>query len=766
MSVERTSIQPHRPAAEPEPPREGRPLAVVLRDGAPVALFATAIFVNAALLFTVEPMFSKMVLPLLGGTPAVWNTCMLFFQAMLLAGYAYAWAVSRWMGLRRQLQFHVGLLLVSLITIPIRVAPGWTPSAGGAPVPWLILLLTVSLGAPFLLLSSGAPLLQRWFSFTGHHAADNPYFLYAASNLGSLLALLAYPSLVEPNLRLVEQSRVWSSIYVGLILVIAGVGWVTSREWGIGNGETAAPVKRRSDLLEQGLAPPTLLTRTRWVLLSFAPSSLLLGVTTYLTTDIAPVPLLWVVPLAIYLLTFVIAFSRRQVIPRELMIALQTVAVLSLTVVLAIGAQRHVTSLAPIHLGAFFATALLCHTELARSRPSVEHLTEFYLWIAVGGLLGGIFNVLIAPNVFDSVLEYPIALVVACLLRPRLGDPSRPWSLTLDILLPFTLGAIVVWVTRHGYPEKLGERGGAIAASAFAVLCLGFLHRPVRFGLGIAAVIVGTIIGRGRDETLLLTKRSFFGVYRVRGYTNYHTLQNGTTTHGGQSLLPNLRREPLTYYHRGGPVGQMFTALMTDKPSRRVAVVGLGTGTIACYGRHGETWDYYEIDPVVVGIARNPRYFTYLRDCDPTIRIILGDARLSLRNAPDSAYDLILLDAFNSDAIPAHLITREALALYLRKLAPRGAIAFHISNRYLHLQPVLSELARDARVAGVVGGDLNITPAETAMNKFTSEWVVLARRATDVATLYVLPGWKTLAPKSDVRLWTDDFSDILSVFAW
>jgi SAM-dependent methyltransferase len=737
-----------------------RPLSDVLRDNKEVALFATAIFVNAALLFTVEPMFSKMVLPLLGGTPAVWNTCMLFFQAALLGGYLYAYATSRWLPPRRQVPMHLALLGLSLLTIPIHVARGWTPPAGGPPVPWLILLLTVSLGAPFLLLSAGAPLLQRWFSYTEHHAAHNPYFLYAASNLGSLLALLAYPLLLEPNLRLTQQSTAWSIVYVLLILLIGVCAFSAVRTGSEerGPGNAGASVAPRSAL--------AVLTRVRWVLLSLAPSSLLLGVTTYLTTDIAPVPLLWVVPLAIYLLTFVIAFSERQIIPREFMIGLQTVAALSLTVVLAIGAQRHVTSLAPIHLTAFFATALLCHSELARSRPKVDHLTEFYLWISVGGLLGGIFNVIVAPRVFATVVEYPIAVVLACLLRPRLGDESKPWSLSLDIVLPFVLGAVVVWVIQHGYETKLGEQGGAIAAGAFAVLCLGFLHRPLRFGLGVAAVLLGFAIGRGNDPTMLLTQRSFFGIYRVRGYPGYHSLQNGTTTHGGQSLRPTLMREPLTYYHRGGPVGQMFATLMTDKATRRVAIVGLGTGTVACYGRKGETWDYYEIDPVIVSIARNPRYFTYLRDCDPTIRVILGDARLSLRTAPDGAYDLIVLDAFNSDAIPAHLITREALALYLRKLAPGGAVAFHISNRYLRLQPVLSELARDARVAGVVGGDLNLSPAETAMNKFTSEWVVLSRRAEDLTALYQKPGWKMLAPRGAVRVWTDDFSDILSVFAW
>jgi SAM-dependent methyltransferase len=364
------------------------------------------------------------------------------------------------------------------------------------------------------------------------------------------------------------------------------------------------------------------------------------------------------------------------------------------------------------------------------------------------------------------VLEYPIALVAACLLRPTIGPRGGTRARVLDVLLPALFGLAIVVSVRWPLSSRLGPNGVTYVGAAFALVCLAFLRRPVRFGLGVAAIMLAFAIARGRDTTDLLAARSFFGVYHVRGYTNYHAFQHGTTTHGGQSTLARWRREPLTYYHREGPLGQMFASLMTGKAERRVAIVGLGTGTIACYARPGERWTYYEIDPLIVRIATDPRYFTYVRDCAPATRIVLGDARLSLAHAPDGAYDFIILDAFSSDAIPAHLITREALALYLRKLAPGGVVTFHISNRYLKLEPVLSELARDARLAGAFGADTGLTRAQREMYKSTSEWVALSRRASDLALLVRQPGWRPLRPQASVRLWTDDFSDILSVFSW
>jgi hypothetical protein len=748
------------------------------RSGAVVALFSMTLFVNAALLFAVQPMFSKMVLPMLGGTPSVWNTCMLFFQTALLGGYLYAHVTTRWHDVRKQSLLQLVLFALTFLTLPDAVASGWRPTSSAMPVWWLAALLAVSLGAPFFMLSTGAPLLQRWFAESGHPSAANPYFLYAASNLGSMVALLSYPVLIEPTLRLKQQSQLWTVAYVVLVMLIGICAAVTRRQMraslnatAVSADATAADLDGMDAMAVTGSRAAaeqlTVWRRVRWVLLSFVPSSMLLAVTTYLSTDVASIPLLWIVPLAIYLLTFVIVFARKLVLIRhEYAVWLQPPFLLMLAGSIALMMQRSVTALAPAHLVAFFLTALVCHGELAKDRPSVSHLTEFYLWLSVGGVLGGIFNVIVAPQLFDSVLEYPIAIVLAAALRPTFAK-RQPIDRELDFILPIALCILIVFMMRLGFPPKSwGEKAPVWVFAVYAVAVLCFQRHAIRFALGVAAIFVGAAIGRGTDRTLLFQGRSFFGVYRVMAYPKHHALQNGTTTHGGQSFYPQFATEPLTYYHREGPLGQSFAWLMRKNPDRRVAIVGLGTGTIACYGHSNETWTFYEIDPLIERIAFNPKYFTYLRDCPPAKRIVLGDARLSLQQAPDSSYDFIILDAFSSDAIPVHLMTREALQLYLRKLAPGGAIAFHISNRYLNLEPVLVEVARDARVAGIIGIDEALTPAQNMSFKMTSKWVVLARSAKDLQLLVLQKNWRVLSPKSDVGVWTDDFSNVFSVFRW
>ena len=756
---------------------------LLTRSGVVVALFSMTLFVNAALLFAVQPMFSKMVLPMLGGSPAVWNTCMLFFQTALLGGYLYAHVTTKWLDVRKQSMLQLVLFALTFLTLPVAVASGWRPAGSEMPVWWLAALLTVSLGAPFFMLSTGAPLLQRWFAESGHPAAANPYFLYAASNLGSMVALVAYPFLIEPHLRLAQQSEFWTTAYVLLVVLIATCAFVVRRGMrgalafssdtgsrSVAADATAADVDAFT-AMTTGTAEVaehlTVWRRVKWVLLSFVPSSMLLAVTTYLSTDVASIPLLWIVPLALYLLTFVIVFARKVVIFRHAFaVWLQPPFLLILAVAIALIMQRSVTALAPTHLAAFFLTALVCHGELAKDRPSVAHLTEFYLWMSVGGVLGGIFNVIVAPQIFDSVLEYPIAIVLAAMLRPQLAE-REPSDRVLDVVLPLALFALIVILMRAGFPPSTwGPRAPVFVFGAYALVVLCFQRHSLRFALGVGAIFVGAALGRGTDTSLLFRGRSFFGVYRVLAYPKHHALQNGTTTHGGQSIYPQFAREPLTYYHRDGPLGQSFAWLMRRTPNRRVAIVGLGTGTVACYGRPDETWTFYEIDPLIERIAFNPKYFSYLRDCPPTKRIVLGDARLSLAQAPDGAYDYIVLDAFSSDAIPVHLMTREALQLYLKKLAPGGSIAFHVSNRYLNLEPVLVELARDAKLAGIVGADTAITSSQTMSFKMNSKWIVLSRTATDHALLALQPGWRVLAPKSDVALWTDDFSNVFSVFKW
>lgn len=844
------------------PPLRGAQAALL------VMTFALAIFLNAALLFAVQPMFTKMVLPLLGGTPAVWNTCLLFFQTALLGGYLYAHLTSRWFTPRVQASVHLGLLAVSLLVLPIRIPASWaTPPAGALPIPWLLGLLAVSLGLPFFLLSAGAPLMQRWFATTRHPSAGNPYFLYAASNLGSFTALLAYPFLIEPRLRVSEQSVTWLEFYyvlLGLIAVCAVGAYLLKRRvdesagpvWSAvlpepaaaaGGASRAAPAATPAatpgaaasvtdgaapdatpdERADAGLSPPvsgepttdaTLLTtspagevrlrrpgalrgsmrylveenpqavetllerpewsaedptiepnaqwRLRWVLLSFAPASLLIGVTTYLSTDIASMPFLWVVPLALYLLTFVLVFARRPPLPRKVMLHAQLVLGLVLVVLLSLGAGTRIVPLAFWHLLAFFGMAMVCHRELADSRPRAAYLTEFYLWMSFGGVLGGAFNVIVAPLLYNSLIEYPFALIIALGLRPSLTRDYSHKSLMLDIALPgLVLAGVWGAYQLPKPPDQWFAHGSALLLSIAAVLVLLFWRRPLRLALGAGAIIAAVRLNASMDDSVLLERRSFFGVYKVRRILEYHVLQHGTTTHGGQSRQSSRRLEPLTYYHREGPMGDLFATVATERPDRRVALVGLGAGTIACYGREGEQWTFYEIDPLVAGIARTPSLFTYLRDCPPEIAIELGDARLSLARAPDNEFDLIVLDAFSSDAIPAHLLTREALGMYLSKLRDDGAIAFHISNRYLDLRPVLIALANDARIPGAVG-DQDASDEDRVRLYYSSRWIVLAKRPSTLGELVRRDNWSPLPSEPAGRVWTDDFSDILSVMKW
>jgi spermidine synthase len=748
-----------------------------------LGLFAVATFLNAGLLFAVEPMFTKMVLPLLGGTPSVWNTCLLFFQGALLAGYLYAHLTSRWLTPARQGALHLALLAASVSLLPIMMPAGAHPPAGSrAPIPWLLGLLATRLGLPFLLLAAGAPLLQRWFATTRHATANNPYRLYVASNIGSFMALMAYPTVIERRLQLSEQSVWWLETYWGLIALLvacagaawwwrsadAGDGLTVAEEPGVPPGTTDAGARDEESAADRGpTIVPTGAWRLRWVLLSFAPSSLLLGVTTYLGTDVASVPFLWVVPLALYLLTFVIVFARRPILGRRVVLALQLPLGIALLAVISANPVRGLTTFGMLHLVAFFVTALVLHRELADSRPRAAHLTEYYLWIALGGLLGGVFNVLLAPLLYSTVLEYPFALIIAFGLRPGgRGQLATLRALALDLALPAVLALALLGAHRLPVPDG---RWGEYAAYAYVVvgglIVATFVRRPLRLALGAAALFAATRSADLDDDDTLLQQRSFFGVYQVRRYGEYHLLQNGTTTHGGESMVPARRTEPLTYYHREGPLGDVFATVAGQDVPRTVAVVGLGAGTTACYARPGEPWTYFEIDPLVVRIARAPQLFSYLRDCAPNARIVLGDARLSLTAAADSTFDLIILDAFSSDAIPVHLITREAIALYRQKLRPDGIILYHISNRYLDLRPVLVELARDAHLAGAIG-DQDVNAEQRAKLYYSSRWVALSGEAATLAPLVRDRGWAVLPPAADVNLWTDDFSDVLGVMRW
>jgi hypothetical protein len=817
------------------PPRS--PLALL-------AAFAGTLFVSAALLFLVQPMIGKMMLPLLGGTPAVWNTCMVFFQAVLLLGYAYAHAVPRWLGVRRHALLHLGLLLLPLVQLVVfrfEIARSLLPAGEANPVPYVLAILAVSVGLPFFAVSTSAPLLQKWFAATGHPAAGDPYFLYGASNLGSMLALALYPLLIEPNLRLADQTWLWTAGYgvlVGLMACCALLLW--------GSPEKGSDERSKAEGLQPlGLGAtdpphttPTVWQRLHWVGLAFVPSSLLLGVTTYITTDVAAIPLLWVLPLALYLLSFILVFSRLPAGAHRAAVLVMPWAVLVLLFVIVSHLGRlNITASILLHCGVLFVVAMVCHGELALRRPAAEHLTEFYLLMSAGGVLGGLFNALLAPVVFNDLYEYVITLVLACLLLPAGtwltaeaghggGKETPRLSRVLDFVFPLGVGLLSLGLVLL-IPEKrlLGAVEGQVVLAGLvlvhglpAVLCYLFVDRPLRFGLAVAAFWLAGLVPAAWDRSVIHQERSFFGVLRVeRDATgSRHVLMHGTTIHGeqrvrltpeqrlvmaGGAVCPlaatqpleavallaagrewgrDLRQEPLSYYHRDGPIGQVLAAF--PDPKRNLAVIGLGPGSMAAYAQPGQRLTYYEIDAAVLRIAENPEYFSFLtaaRQRGAKIPpVVLGDARLVLERtdlAEDEKYHLIVVDAFSSDAIPTHLITREAVRLYLTRLAPGGIVAFHISNCYLNLAPVLGNIAAAEKLASLIQTD----DADYRTGRAFTTWVLLARRDADFGDrLHVAgrpdPGnnrargiWhRDVERRPGVGVWSDDFSNVLGVFLW
>ena len=725
-------------------------------------VFALTLFLSAFLLFCVQPMIAKMILPLLGGSPSVWNTCMVFFQAEMLAGYSYAHLITSSAKFRRQAVLHAGLLLLPLCLLPFSIseeaARSLSPAAN--PTGWLLGLLLVTVGGPFLVLAATAPLLQKWFSLTSHPSARDPYFLYRASNFGSFLGLLGYPLLIEPRVRLVHQSQYWAVGYSCLALLVctcAGMVCLFS---------STAHSAAVNVAVQSGPERPGARRRLRWIALAFVPSSLMMGVTTYIGTDLASVPLLWVIPLALYLLSFILVSTPRPLIPHAWMVRLlPLLAALSLIVIL-FGAAEPTWVIIPIHLLMFFVAAMLCHGELMIDRPPAKALTIFFLCISVGGLLGGLFNSLVAPVVFDRVLEYPVAIVLAVLCRPASGVADvNGRRRQLDLLLPAGIGALTVGLIMgaQALHLKLDKYGLALMFGMPMLLWYHTLHYPLRFGLGLGAIVLASGLCPGVHGRVLHRERNFFGVVQVTRYSDdeYNLLLHGTTIHGLQSRDPGRRGEPLMYYHRTGPVGQVFR----DAPRASVGIVGLGAGSLAGYALPGQRWTFYEIDPAIEHIARDSRFFTYLHDCRASaVNVVLGDARLRLETAAEQGFGLIILDAFSSDAIPMHLLTREALALYRRKLTADGIIVFHISNRFLDLEPVIGALARDAKLVSRIRRDIDIDPSEHQSGKSPSIWLVAAQRDGDLGPIATDPHWVVPRVRSDEPLWTDDFSNIVEHF--
>jgi hypothetical protein len=725
------------------------------------ALFAATLFLSSALLFALEPIVGKSLLPVLGGGAAVWTTTAAFFQVALLVGYAYAHALARAGAPRAVAAGHVATLVFAVLMLA-RAPSVAAPPNGAFPALWLFATLARTVGVPFVLVAASTPLLHAWLSQSVHADARDPYFLFAASNAGSLVALLAYPTIIEPALGLARQRHLWHLALWPLAALLAACAAVALRRSGAPGARAPSPSATAS-------MPVTPSTRLRWLSLAAVPSSLLLSVTSYATTDLAALPLLWVLPLALYLLTFIIAFARRPLVSPARVLALQPFFLTLIAIEFFLKTTGATWPLIPVHAAAFFVLALGCHQTLAASRPPAERSTTFYLWVAAGGALGGLFNVLLAPLAFRTLLEYPLGLIAAALLRPRGAAWSpAPRERRLDLALPLALAAALLVTTLAA--NRLAARPGAGVALVLAPLIVplalagagvyAFRGRPLRFGLALAAICGVGLLHGAPGARVLLHARSFYGVHTVSDSpAALRTLANGATVHGAQSLDSARSREPLTYYHPTGPIGAVMTAWAGHPQRSHVGVIGLGAGALAAYSAPGERWTFFELDPAVASIARDPRLFTYLAEARGHTDVVLGDARRTLADAPDGAFGMLVLDAFSSDAVPAHLLTHEALALYLRKLAPGGLIALHLSNRFIDLEPVVTGGADALGLVSRACAD-RASPAEARAGKTPSLWAVVARDARDLTPLDGDPRWRPA--RAGVAEWTDDRSDLWS----
>jgi hypothetical protein len=727
-----------------------------------LVVYTAAIFVSALLLFSVQPLFTKMVLPRLGGSPAVWSVAMVFFQSLLLAGYAYAHYLMRLRNRMIPVAVHLVLLAVALATLPLSIAGGWgEPPASGYAI-WLLGLFAVSIGLPFFALAANNPLLQAWFVRSGHPNGPDPYFLYASSNIGSFLALLSYPVLLEPMFTLRTQNLIWTGGYGLLIVLIAACGVLLLR----------SPMSAAVDTLatDTDAPAPAWSLRARWIFLAAVPSGLLIAVTAHISTDVAAAPLLWVLPLSLYLLTWVLVFQSRPLLPHRWMLMIQPVAIAGIIVLLAVGGEQNLLLTLGGHQLCFFVIAMACHGELARTRPAAKYLTGFYVALSFGGMVGGLFAGLIAPYAFSWVAEYPILLALAALCRPP-GEERFPrlsrwyWPalaiLAAGLIAPsFGTGKLFDWLE--------DQRVYVVGAVAVAGMLLALGLKADRWKLAAIATLALVLIRvYPADEGRVETVRSFFGVHKivVTPHGQYHVLMHGTTIHGAEKFQNDDgtpvagRPEPITYYHKDGGIGQAITAIRERKGATlRVAVIGLGAGTLTCASEPGETWKFFEIDQSMVDTARDPRYFTYIKNCAPDLKPVMGDARLTFAREPDGLYDLIIVDAYSSDAIPIHLATREAMKIYKDKLAPQGAVLMHVSNRHLELSSVVVGIAEANDLESWVYSEDSGRDGEYI---FSTSVVVSAREEADIGKLASSEQWTETEADEKQRVWTDDYSNVL-----
>ena len=721
------------------------------------SLFVATIVTGSFLLFPTQPMVARMALPRLGGAPSVWNSAMLVYQALLLAGYGYAHWLAR-LRPRRQVGIHIILLGLAALWLPIGLTSALPPTTG-EPEFWVPWFLISSIGPVFFIVSAQAPLMQRWYALES--SRGDPYPLYAASNLGSFAGLISYPLIVEPLLGLRQQSWLWTGIYALLVLLVAACA-------------LTVPGKAVESVPEETEAPPTARRILHWIALAAVPSGLMLSTTTHLTTDIVAIPLLWVLPLGLYLLSFVIAFAERRKLADTITMLAPLVILICGGPVFARGASNPLFAVT-LGLVLLLAIAVALHSQLFRLRPAVGHLTKFYLAMSFGGMLGGLFCAIVAPLVFSWAYEHPLLILAAALLVPQyvLVPWPRRWRIALGIAAPLlALGLSFEAGAGMFGSSPLLAMLLSIVISLLALACLG---RPWPYVIALGALMLSyggwTIITHGDART-----RSYFGVYEVSDrrdpVTNSVTarvLTHGTTLHGIQNVLPGLETVPTSYYARRSGVGlTLANAFALYGAHPRVGIVGLGSGTLSCYFRPGESWTIFEIDPAMVEVARNR--FSFLSRCAPQARIVLGDARISLAHAPRNSLDILAIDAFSSDAVPMHLLTREALTTYGRAVQRDGIVLFHISNRYLDLRPVVAQIAHED------GWHMQVmeyvpTDEELTLNATVSVWIALSRNPTTLERLTRLSGadaanWETLTPTPGFSGWSDDHASILPIINW
>ncbi len=737
------------------------------RSFATIMLFAATLFISASIMFVLQPMFGKILLPLLGGSPAVWNTCMVFYQTILFLGYLYAHLISTRQNNQRQILIHGVIILISFLALPLALPENTVPPTDSDPTFWLIGILTLSIGLPFFVVSTTSPLLQKWFANIGHHTSHDPYYLYAASNIGSLLALLSYPFLIEPNIGLDNQKTYWAIAYVILCVLVLACAFALWKIHAAKDETTPTP-----DIADE---PLTTSTKLYWLALAFVPSSLLLGLTNFISTDIASVPLLWIIPLTLYLLSFIIVFSKFGDKVHGLMVKLQPMVLLPFIAYSFINPAilPYWVDLA-LHLSAFFLAVMVCHGELAKHRPHTQYLTDFYLIMSFAGMLGGMFNTFVAPFVFNAVYEYPIMIIAALLLRPRLIKSQRPWQqqVMFDSIFPaiVLITGLIIYASVDQLPQYLDPIGAALIL--MTGLIYSFREQPSSLALFTAILIFFTIGLHGLLSNVLFQERTFFGVISVRESKllneqgqpeKFHEFYHGTTKHGAQRLPAHLRTTPLTYFSRPGPIGQFFSEYDKQNDHWNIAVVGLGAGTLSCYAKKSQQWKFYELDPDIVDVAQNPKYFTYLQQCGKNHVMKVGDARLSIIEEPDHSLDLLIIDAFSSDSIPTHLLTQEAFKLYFTKVKQDGLLAFHITNRHLALKKVISDHAKTMKFASLIQ---EFKPKTDIPLVIATDWVVMAKNESTLLPLKQsrLGNWQQMPLYFGMKSWTDDFTNIVSIW--